>query len=110
MYQNQVGNVLYIQATGNAADVVDPEGGAIVTLDEYRYVQTAQASLRGVDRAGEAEALASLTTRTRFDVVRGTNEQTRTPLPLMPAPRGDIEAELHTVPSAANRAYVGVDT
>ena len=110
VYQNRIDNFLYIQATGNTVDVVDPDGGAIVTLDEYRYVQTAHASLRGVDLAVEAEALASLTIRTRFDVVRGTNEQTRTPLPLMPAPRGDIEAELHTVPSAANRAYVGVGT
>ncbi|PYP60891.1 MAG: hypothetical protein DMD26_18850 [Gemmatimonadetes bacterium] len=110
VYQNRIDNFLYIQATGNTVDVVDPDGGAIVTLDEYRYIQTAHASLRGVDLAVEAEALASLTIRTRFDVVHGTNEQTRTPLPRMPAPRGDVEAELHTVPSAANRAYVGVGT
>jgi iron complex outermembrane receptor protein len=63
------------------------------------------------------EALPFLTLRGRFDFVRGTNEQTGEPLPLMPPPRGDLEAELHTLgPQASGpargsgRAYVNVGT
>jgi len=93
------------------------EEGDTASLPLYRFVQTARAVLWGMDVAAEMEALPFLTLRGRFDFVRGTNRQTAEPLPLMPPPRGDLEAELHTVGSRGEgrvrglgRAYFSVGT
>jgi len=115
-YRNQIDNYLYVQPTNTQVTVVT-EAGDTASLPLYRFVQTARALLWGMDAAAEVEALSFLTLRGRFDFVRGTNRQTAEPLPLMPPPRGDLEAELHTVGSRRDgrarglgRAYVSVGT
>lgn len=115
-YRNQIDNYLYVQPTNTQVTVVT-EAGDTASLPLYRFVQTARAVLWGMDVAAEVEALSFLTLRGRFDFVRGTNRQTAEPLPLMPPPRGDLEAELHTVGSRRDgrapglgRAYVSVGT
>jgi len=115
-YRNQIDNYLYIQPTGSQATVALEEGDT-ASLPVYRFVQTARAVLWGMDAAAEVEVLPFLTLRGRFDFVRGTNRQTAEPLPLMPPPRGDVEAELHTAAARGEgrdrgpgRAYVSVGT
>lgn len=57
------------------------------------------------------EATPLLTLRGRFDAVRGNNDATDTPLPLIPPPRGDLEAEVHTADESSDRrAYFNVGT
>jgi hypothetical protein len=55
----------------------------------------------------EVAAGAALTLRARADLVRGTNEDTQQPLPLLPPPRADLEAEWHASGLRwAERAYL----
>ncbi len=109
-YRNQIDNYLYVQPTGTQQTVVTEEG-AVVSLPLYRFTQTARAVLTGVDASAEVELLRPLTFRGRFDVVRGTNNATSGPLPLIPPARGDLELELHTTtPSPLGRGYVTVGT
>jgi iron complex outermembrane receptor protein len=104
-YRNQIDHYLYIEPTGGTAPVLNDEGGQD-TLPVYQYKQTSRATLTGVDVSGEVEAASMLTLRGRFDYVRGNNDATDSPLPLMPPARGDLEAELHTAGGAENnRAY-----
>jgi outer membrane receptor protein involved in Fe transport len=115
-YRNQIDNYLFVQPTDSQVTVALEEGDT-ASLPLYQFTQTARAVLWGLDVAAEVEPLPFLTLRGRFDFVRGTNEQTGEPLPLMPPPRGDLEAELHTLgPQAsgpvggAGRAYLNVGT
>lgn len=115
-YRNQIDDYLYVQPAGTQVTVVTEEGDTAV-LPLYRFIQTARAVLWGMDVAAEVEALPVLTLRGRFDFVHGTNRETGEPLPLMPPPRGDLEAELHTAGSRAQgdgrspgRAYLSVGT
>jgi outer membrane receptor protein involved in Fe transport len=51
-----------------------------------------------------------VTLRARYDMVRGTNEDTDEPLPLIPPPRTTLEAELHGVGLGwAEHAHAGFD-
>jgi len=51
-----------------------------------------------------------LTLRARYDVVRGKNEDTDDNLPLIPAPRTTLEAELHGAALGwAESAHAGLD-
>jgi outer membrane receptor protein involved in Fe transport len=96
LYRNQIDGYLYIAPTG-------ADSGP---LPVYRYEQ-ARAVLYGVEAGAELEAAAFLTLRVRLDAVHGQNCDTNQPLPLMPPPRGDIEAELHATRLAwAERAYL----
>ncbi len=113
-YRNQIDNYLFVQPTDSQVTVALEEGDT-ASLPLYQFTQTARAVLWGLDVAAEVEALPFLTLRGRFDFVRGTNEQTGEPLPLMPPPRGDLEAELHTLGPPASgpargsgRAYLNV--
>ena len=109
-YRNRIDHFLYVEPTGGTATVENDEGGED-TLPVYAYKQTSQATLTGVDVSTEVEAMPILTLRGRFDYVRGNNEATDSPLPLMPPVRGDVEAELHTAGGAEhNRAYVMAGT
>jgi iron complex outermembrane recepter protein len=109
-YRNRIDHYLYVEPTGATATVANDEGGED-TLPVYQYKQTSRATLTGVDVSTELEAAPVLTLRGRFDYVRGNNDATDSPLPLMPPARGDLEAELHTAAgSAGNRAYVMVGT
>jgi len=85
-YRNRIIGYLYIAPTGRA----DSASG----LPIYRY-QQAEALVYGAEAGTELEATPFLTVRTRIDAVRGTNRDTDQPLPLMPPPRADLEAELH---------------
>ena len=86
-YRNQIGSYLYIAPTGST----DPGSGLVI----YRY-QQARAVLVGAEIGAEIVAAPMLTLRARADAVRGTNNETNEPLPLIPAPRADVEAEWHT--------------
>lgn len=109
-YRNRIDHYLYVEPTGGTAAVENDEGGED-TLPVYQYKQTSQATLTGVDISTEVEATRMLTLRGRFDYVRGNNEATDSPLPLMPPARGDLEAELHTASGGeSNRAYVMAGT
>jgi outer membrane receptor protein involved in Fe transport len=109
-YRNRIDHFLYVEPTGGTAEVENDEGGED-TLPVYQYKQTSRATLTGVDVSAEVEATRVLTLRGRFDYVRGNNDATDSPLPLMPPARGDFEAELHTAAgSASNRAYVMAGT
>ncbi|HMI57279.1 MAG TPA: TonB-dependent receptor, partial [Gemmatimonadaceae bacterium] len=109
-YRNRIDHFLYVEPTGGIATVENDEGGED-TLPVYQFKQTSQATLTGVDISTEVEAASMLTLRGRFDYVRGNNEATDSPLPLMPPARGDFEAELHTAGGAENnRAYVMAGT
>jgi outer membrane receptor protein involved in Fe transport len=109
-YRNRIDHYLYVEPTGATAAVPNDEGG-VDTLPVYQYKQTSQATLTGVDISAEVEATRVLTLRGRFDYVRGNNDATDTPLPLMPPARGDFQAELHTAAgSSNNRAYVMAGT
>lgn len=97
-YRNQIDAYLYIAPTG-ARD-------AATALAIYRY-QQAQATLLGTELGLEVAATAALTLRGRADLVRGTNQDTHQPLPLMPPPRADLEAEWHATGLRwAERAYL----
>jgi outer membrane receptor protein involved in Fe transport len=75
----------------------------------YRY-DHALATLTGAEVSADFDPADMLTLRARYDVVRGTNEDTDTPLPLIPPPRTTLEAELHRVGlSWAEHAHAGVD-
>ena len=86
-YRNQIDSYLYIAPTG----ATDPGSGLAI----YRYRQ-ARAVLVGAEVGAEIVAAPVLTLRARADAVRGTNDETNEPLPLIPAPRADVEAEWHT--------------
>jgi hypothetical protein len=97
-YRNEIDAYLYIAPTGGR--------DSATALDMYRY-QQARATLLGTEVGLELAAGAALTLRGRADVVRGTNEETRQPLPLLPPPRADVEAEWHASGLPwAERAYV----
>ncbi|MDQ2768657.1 MAG: TonB-dependent receptor [Gemmatimonadota bacterium] len=108
-YRNRIDHYLYVEPTGGIATVENDAGGED-TLPVYQFKQTSQATLTGVDISTEIEAASMLTLRGRFDYVRGNNEATDSPLPLMPPARGDLEAELHTAGAEHNRAYVMAGT
>jgi outer membrane receptor protein involved in Fe transport len=97
-YRTEIDAYLYIAPTGGR--------DSATALDIYRY-QQARATLLGTELGLQVAAGAALTLRGRADVVRGTNEETRQPLPLMPPPRADVEAEWHASGLPwAERAYV----
>ncbi|MEP7066889.1 MAG: TonB-dependent receptor, partial [Gemmatimonadota bacterium] len=109
-YRNRIDHFLYVEPTGGSAAVENDEGGED-TLPVYQYKQTSRATLTGVDVSAEVETMRMLTLRGRFDYVRGNNDASDSPLPLMPPARGDFEAELHSATgSAGNRAYVMAGT
>lgn len=95
VFRNQVNNYLYLQFNGDS--ITGPSGeGDTVTLPVYQQMQTSHALLTGLDLSLAWAAMPSLTLRGRYDMVNGTNEATGQPLSLMPPPRVDIEAEVHT--------------
>jgi len=95
-YRNSVDNYLYLAATGDSTPVTEDDG-SVDTLANYQYTQTSHATLSGVDLSAEWAAMPMWTLRGRYDIVRGTNDATGQPLPLMPPPRLDLSAEWHTV-------------
>jgi iron complex outermembrane receptor protein len=98
-FHNRIENFIYIAPTG------DQQG----TLDVYRY-EHALATLYGGEVSTDVDPMSMLTLRARYDMVRGTNEDTNEPLPLIPPPRTTLEAELHGVALGwADNAHAGLD-
>jgi iron complex outermembrane recepter protein len=109
-YRNQIDNFLYVQPTDSEV-VVTLEEGNQESLPLYRFAQADHAVLFGVEAAAEILVLAPLTLRGRLDAVRGTNEATGEPLPLMPPVRGNLEVELQSMRRGhLGRSYVTVGT
>ncbi len=103
-YRNAIGRFIYITPTDSFVHVTTAD-----SLRVYRY-QQADARLLGGEATVEVEVAAPLTVRARADAVRGTNQATREPLPLVPPARGAFGAELHGAGwGGADRAYVGAE-
>ena len=64
------------------------------------------ALLTGGELSGEVEAAPNLLIRARHDFVRGTNEETDDPLPLMPAPRTAAGAEYRFTTASLGDAFI----
>jgi len=87
---------------------VAPTGQTMEGLPVYAHGQ-ADALLWGGELGGQLDPVAFLTLRGTFDFVRGTNRETDTALPQLPAPKGTAEAELHSDSLAwARDAYLRV--
>ena len=98
-FRNRIQDFIYIA----------PSGTKQGSLDVYRY-EHALATLTGAEVSADVDPTNLLTLRARYDMVRGTNEDTDTNLPLIPAPRTTLEAEAHSVQLGwAERAHAGVD-
>jgi iron complex outermembrane receptor protein len=91
VYRNRIAHYIFQQPTAEFRD----------TLRVYRY-KSAAALLAGCEAGAAVDVTNALSLRARYDVVRGTNADADTPLPLMPPPRANFEAELH---SSAFRAF-----
>jgi outer membrane receptor protein involved in Fe transport len=98
-FRNRIQNFIFIAPTGTKQG----------NLDVYRY-DHALATLNGAEVSADVDPTNLLTLRARYDMVRGTNEDTDENLPLIPAPRTTLEAEVHSVKLGwAERAHAGVD-
>ena len=96
-YRNAIARYVFITPTGQFQD----------SLRVYRYDQ-ADALLTGGEASLEAEVLSPLAVRVRLDAVRGTNRETREPLPLVPPLRAALGAELRLASLRwADRARIG---
>ena len=98
-FHNRIDDFIYVAPTG------EQQGN----LQVYRY-EHALATLSGAEVSADFDPARMLTLRARYDMVRGTNEDTDEPLPLMPPPRTTLEAELHGVALGwAEHAHAGFD-
>ncbi len=99
-FRNAVSNFVYIA----------PDGEFEEGFRRYFYKQ-ARALLYGAEASLEVQPMAPLSLRARYDMVRGNNEETDTPLPLVPPQRIDLEGEWRfTSLSWAEFAYIGGGT
>jgi outer membrane receptor protein involved in Fe transport len=94
-FRNKVDDFIYITPTSQF----------INGLRVFRHVH-GDAVLAGGEAAAEVEVASGLLLRTRHDFVRGTNEDTDDPLPLMPAPRTAGGAEYHFTSSTFGDASI----
>jgi iron complex outermembrane receptor protein len=78
LYQNRIDNYIFLQPTGE----VDDESG----FTTFQH-QQADATLQGGEFSVEGQATAWLILKAGADLVRGNNDKTDHPLPLMPADR-----------------------
>ena len=88
-YRNDIGRFIYITPTDSFVHVT-----ATDSLRLYRYEQ-ADARLVGGEAAVEVALTSAVTLRAGTDAVRGTNQATAEPLPLMPPARATLGAEWH---------------
>jgi len=104
-YRNAIGRFIYITPTDSFFHVTPAD-----SLRVYRY-QQANARLVGGEAAVEVEVASLLRLHARADAVRGTNRATGDPLPLVPAARAALGAELHHDRAGrwADRAYAGAE-
>jgi outer membrane receptor protein involved in Fe transport len=97
-FRNRIHDFTFISPTNETQD----------GLRVYRYGQ-GDATLVGGETSASIDATDILTLRGRFDAVRGTNETTDDPLPLMPPHREAIGVELHGNAGRLGAAYVSAD-
>jgi len=98
-FHNRIHDFIYVAPTG------EQQGN----LQVYRY-QHALATLAGGELSADLDPVNMLSLRGSYDFVRGTNEDTDSPLPLIPPQRTTLEADVHGAGLGwAERAHVGVD-
>ncbi len=97
-YRTAIADYIYIAPTGQFRD----------SLREYRYEQ-ADALLTGGEVSLAADVTGAASVHTRFDAVRGTNQKTGRPLPLVPPARATLGAELHGATRWSERARIAVE-
>lgn len=91
-FSNHVDDYVFLQPT---TDTRPKPGSPGQTLQVFRY-EAANAVISGAEAGMQVSATDHLTLRGRYDFVRGKNDDTDDDLPLMPPPRVDAEAELHS--------------
>jgi outer membrane receptor protein involved in Fe transport len=94
-FRNYVDDFIYITPTAEFRN----------GLRVFRHLH-GDALLTGGEIAGEVAMTPSFLLRARHDFVRGTNEDTDEPLPLMPAPRSTAGAEYRFTTSSLGEAFV----
>src|SRR2546421_342631 len=105
-YRHAVDRYIFITPTDSFVTVSTSPPDS---LRVYRY-QQADARLLGGEAELEVAVAAALSVRARADAVRGTNQATPEPLPLVPPARVALGAELHrTGMGCADRAYAGAE-
>jgi len=105
-YRNAIDRFIFITPTDSFVTVSTSPPDS---LRVYRY-QQADARLLGGEAELEVAVAAALSVRARADAVRGTNQATREPLPLVPPARAALGAEVHrTGLGWADRAYAGAE-
>lgn len=87
LYRNQVDDYIYLQPTGETRTV------GTTVLDVFRHTQT-DALLRGFEAGLELRATSALSLGGRYDMVRAQGAKKSVNLPLSPAPRGVLFAEV----------------
>ncbi len=98
-FQNRITDYIYIERSGDSLE----------SLPVYRHHQ-ADAVLTGGEGQVTVEPIDLLSVSARYDMVRGDNQQTDQPLPLMPPQRGAISVELHSTELGwADRAWLSVE-
>ncbi|HVD59390.1 MAG TPA: TonB-dependent receptor [Gemmatimonadaceae bacterium] len=95
-FSNRIHNFIYVTPT---ADFVQD-------LRVFRYRQ-ADATLRGAEISAEANIAPPVTIRARHEFVRGTNDDTDEPLPLMAPPRTAGGIDFRATPSWASSFFAG---
>ncbi len=98
-FSNRIEDFIYVAPTGQQQG----------NLSVYRY-EHALATLKGAEVSADVDPTSTVTLRGKYDMVRGTNEDTDSPLPLMPPPRTTLETDFHAVGLGwAERAHAGID-
>ncbi|MEP7345635.1 MAG: TonB-dependent receptor, partial [Gemmatimonadaceae bacterium] len=99
LFNDKINRFIYIIPTGDTED----------NLRVYRYLQD-DATLRGAEIAASFRPIEALQLRGRHDFVRGTNNALDQPLPLIPAQRTAVAADLHGERVGALRApSIGIE-
>jgi outer membrane receptor protein involved in Fe transport len=98
-FRNRIDDFIFVAPTGQSQG----------SLAVFRY-DHALATLTGAELSADIDPTHLLTLRGKYDFVRGTNEDTDKPLPLVPPARTTFEAEIHGAGLGwADRAHAGLD-
>lgn len=95
VFRNYIDNFIYLTPTTEE----------LQDLPVFRHV-SADALMTGGEASLEVVATSSLLLRGGYDMVRGTNQDSGDPLPLMAPQRGRIGAEYHLDTSWASNAFI----
>ena len=94
-FRNMIDDFIYVTPTDETRN----------DLRVFRHFQ-ADAVLTGAELSAEVSPAPNLVLRVRHDFVRGTNDETDEPLPLMPPPRTAGGAEYHVNTSSFGDAFI----